>query len=157
MILIFVCVSVSTGWPEEVFKSSEEVWWDDTWPLKQRPLELTTNGIWDHLRSLASPWEQLHSQVRFIQSLTLKVFRNMWHLCLFFVKNKKKNKKKKRHLCLFFSSDLALRNCLLTSDLTVRIGDYGLSHNQYKVFKQWLNCIALQRDFTYRSGPQSMS
>lgn len=30
-------------------------------------------------------------------------------------------------------SDLALRNCLLTSDLTVRIGDYGLSHNQYKV------------------------
>lgn len=30
-------------------------------------------------------------------------------------------------------SDLALRNCLLTSDLTVRIGDYGLSHNHYKV------------------------
>ncbi|KPP78442.1 hypothetical protein Z043_102060, partial [Scleropages formosus] len=29
-------------------------------------------------------------------------------------------------------SDLALRNCLLTSDLTVRIGDYGLSHNHYK-------------------------
>lgn len=33
----------------------------------------------------------------------------------------------------FVSSDLALRNCLLTSDLTVRIGDYGLSHNHYKV------------------------
>lgn len=32
-------------------------------------------------------------------------------------------------------SDLALRNCLLTSDLTVRIGDYGLSHNHYKVRK----------------------
>lgn len=36
--------------------------------------------------------------------------------------------------CLFSPcSDLALRNCLLTSDLTVRIGDYGLSHNHYKV------------------------
>lgn len=32
-----------------------------------------------------------------------------------------------------FCSDLALRNCLLNSDLTVRIGDYGLSHNHYKV------------------------
>uniref|UniRef100_H3A6L6 Lemur tyrosine kinase 3 n=1 Tax=Latimeria chalumnae TaxID=7897 RepID=H3A6L6_LATCH len=30
-----------------------------------------------------------------------------------------------------FPSDLALRNCLLTSDLTVRIGDYSLSHNNY--------------------------
>lgn len=29
-------------------------------------------------------------------------------------------------------SDLALRNCLLTSDLTVRIGDYGLAHSNYK-------------------------
>ncbi|KAM9463100.1 serine/threonine-protein kinase LMTK1 isoform 1-T1 [Clarias gariepinus] len=29
-------------------------------------------------------------------------------------------------------SDLALRNCLLTSDVTVKIGDYGLSHNKYK-------------------------
>lgn len=37
--------------------------------------------------------------------------------------------------CVFLCSDLALRNCLLTSDLTVRIGDYGLSHNHYKV--QW--------------------
>ncbi|XP_043935721.1 uncharacterized protein LOC122808760 [Protopterus annectens] len=32
----------------------------------------------------------------------------------------------------YIHSDLALRNCLLTSDLTVRIGDYGLSHNNYK-------------------------
>ncbi|KAM6910301.1 uncharacterized protein lmtk3 isoform 2-T2 [Xenentodon cancila] len=32
----------------------------------------------------------------------------------------------------YIHSDLALRNCLLTSDLTVRIGDYGLSHNHYK-------------------------
>ncbi|KAI7806293.1 uncharacterized protein lmtk3 isoform X2 [Triplophysa rosa] len=32
----------------------------------------------------------------------------------------------------YIHSDLALRNCLLTSDLTVRIGDYGISHNQYK-------------------------
>uniref|UniRef100_W5LQ04 non-specific serine/threonine protein kinase n=1 Tax=Astyanax mexicanus TaxID=7994 RepID=W5LQ04_ASTMX len=29
-------------------------------------------------------------------------------------------------------SDLALRNCLLTSDVTVKIGDYGLSHSKYK-------------------------
>ncbi|KAJ8283147.1 hypothetical protein COCON_G00019970 [Conger conger] len=32
----------------------------------------------------------------------------------------------------FIHSDLALRNCLLTSDLTVKIGDYGLSHSKYK-------------------------
>ncbi|XP_067408150.1 serine/threonine-protein kinase LMTK3 [Emydura macquarii macquarii] len=32
----------------------------------------------------------------------------------------------------YIHSDLALRNCLLTSDLTVRLGDYGLSHNNYK-------------------------
>ncbi|XP_017280862.1 serine/threonine-protein kinase LMTK1 isoform X2 [Kryptolebias marmoratus] len=29
-------------------------------------------------------------------------------------------------------SDLALRNCLLTSEMSVKIGDYGLSHSQYK-------------------------
>ncbi|XP_029306990.1 uncharacterized protein lmtk3 isoform X2 [Cottoperca gobio] len=32
----------------------------------------------------------------------------------------------------YIHSDMALRNCLLNSDLTVRIGDYGLSHNHYK-------------------------
>ncbi|XP_051771557.1 serine/threonine-protein kinase LMTK1 isoform X3 [Ctenopharyngodon idella] len=32
----------------------------------------------------------------------------------------------------FTHSDLALRNCLLTSDINVKIGDYGLSHNKYK-------------------------
>ncbi|KAJ8382213.1 hypothetical protein SKAU_G00029910 [Synaphobranchus kaupii] len=32
----------------------------------------------------------------------------------------------------FIHSDLALRNCLLTSDLTVKIGDYGLSQSKYK-------------------------
>ncbi|XP_063312375.1 serine/threonine-protein kinase LMTK1 isoform X2 [Pelobates fuscus] len=29
-------------------------------------------------------------------------------------------------------SDLALRNCLLTADLTVKIGDYGLAHSKYR-------------------------
>ncbi|XP_056324885.1 serine/threonine-protein kinase LMTK1 isoform X3 [Danio aesculapii] len=32
----------------------------------------------------------------------------------------------------FTHSDLALRNCLLTSDINVKIGDYGLSHSKYK-------------------------
>lgn len=32
-----------------------------------------------------------------------------------------------------FISDLALRNCLLTADISVKIGDYGLAHTKYKV------------------------
>uniref|UniRef100_A0AAZ3R1B1 non-specific serine/threonine protein kinase n=1 Tax=Oncorhynchus tshawytscha TaxID=74940 RepID=A0AAZ3R1B1_ONCTS len=32
----------------------------------------------------------------------------------------------------FTGGDLALRNCLLTSERTVKIGDYGLSHSRYK-------------------------
>ncbi|XP_041941996.1 serine/threonine-protein kinase LMTK1 isoform X1 [Alosa sapidissima] len=32
----------------------------------------------------------------------------------------------------FIHSDLALRNCLLTSEMTVKIGDYGLSHSRYR-------------------------
>ncbi|KAG7505903.1 serine serine/threonine-protein kinase LMTK1-like isoform X1 [Solea senegalensis] len=32
----------------------------------------------------------------------------------------------------FTHSDLALRNCLLTSEMSVKIGDYGLSHSRYK-------------------------
>ncbi|XP_005745503.1 serine/threonine-protein kinase LMTK1-like isoform X4 [Pundamilia nyererei] len=32
----------------------------------------------------------------------------------------------------FIRSDLALRNCLLTSEMSVKIGDYGLSHSRYK-------------------------
>ncbi|XP_051927724.1 serine/threonine-protein kinase LMTK1 isoform X2 [Hippocampus zosterae] len=36
------------------------------------------------------------------------------------------------HAHNFTHSDLALRNCLLTADLTVKVGDYGLSHTKYK-------------------------
>ncbi|XP_056143856.1 LOW QUALITY PROTEIN: serine/threonine-protein kinase LMTK1-like [Lampris incognitus] len=36
------------------------------------------------------------------------------------------------HKYNFIHSDLALRNCLVTSELTVKIGDYGLSHSRYK-------------------------
>lgn len=50
------------------------------------------------------------------------------------------NEKKKTVLLLsvllnnsFLDSDLALRNCLLTSDMSVKIGDYGLSHSRFKV------------------------
>ncbi|CAH1273862.1 AATK [Branchiostoma lanceolatum] len=32
----------------------------------------------------------------------------------------------------FTHGDLALRNCMVGSDLTVKIGDYGLSHERYK-------------------------
>ncbi|TSO37068.1 Serine/threonine-protein kinase LMTK1 [Bagarius yarrelli] len=32
----------------------------------------------------------------------------------------------------YVHGDLALRNCLLTSEMSVKIGDYGLSHSRYK-------------------------
>ncbi|XP_026866615.2 serine/threonine-protein kinase LMTK1 isoform X1 [Electrophorus electricus] len=36
------------------------------------------------------------------------------------------------HKHSYVHSDLALRNCLLTSEMTVKVGDYGLSHSRYK-------------------------
>ncbi|XP_054463301.1 serine/threonine-protein kinase LMTK1 [Anoplopoma fimbria] len=36
------------------------------------------------------------------------------------------------HKYNFIHSDFALRNCLLTSEMSVKIGDYGLSHSRYK-------------------------
>lgn len=33
----------------------------------------------------------------------------------------------------FLHSDLALRNCLLSANVSVKIGDYGLSRVKYKV------------------------
>ncbi|CAN9505656.1 unnamed protein product [Ophioblennius macclurei] len=36
------------------------------------------------------------------------------------------------HKYNFIHNDLALRNCMLTSDMSVKIGDYGLSHSRYK-------------------------
>ncbi|XP_038141290.1 serine/threonine-protein kinase LMTK1 isoform X1 [Cyprinodon tularosa] len=36
------------------------------------------------------------------------------------------------HKHSFIHSDLALRNCLLTADISVKIGDYGLGHTKYK-------------------------
>ncbi|XP_063077555.1 serine/threonine-protein kinase LMTK1 [Engraulis encrasicolus] len=36
------------------------------------------------------------------------------------------------HTHHFIHGDLALRNCLLTSDVTVKIGDYGLAQSKYK-------------------------
>lgn len=36
------------------------------------------------------------------------------------------------HKYNFIHNDLALRNCMLTSEMSVKIGDYGLSHSRYK-------------------------
>lgn len=37
------------------------------------------------------------------------------------------------YLSVCFFSDLALRNCFLTSDLNVKVGDYGIGFSRYKV------------------------
>lgn len=39
------------------------------------------------------------------------------------------------HKLHFLHSDLALRNCYLTSDLNVKVGDYGIGFSRYKVSK----------------------
>ncbi|KAG8507525.1 Serine/threonine-protein kinase LMTK1 [Galemys pyrenaicus] len=36
------------------------------------------------------------------------------------------------HRGSYVHSDLALRNCLLAADLTVKVGDYGLAHHRYR-------------------------
>lgn len=41
-------------------------------------------------------------------------------------------------------SDLALRNCLLTSEMSVKIGDYGLSQSRYKVRMFFHNVILME-------------
>lgn len=44
-------------------------------------------------------------------------------------------------------SDLALRNCYLTADLTVKVGDYGIGPYRYKVSINLSFISILQRDY----------
>ena len=44
-------------------------------------------------------------------------------------------------------SDLALRNCYLTADLTVKVGDYGIGPYRYKVSLNPNLRSILQRDY----------
>lgn len=53
-------------------------------------------------------------------------------------------------LSLFRShSDLALRNCYLTTDLTVKVGDYGIGPYRYKVSINLNFRYFLHRDFHF--------
>lgn len=46
-------------------------------------------------------------------------------------------------------SDLALRNCYLTADLTVKVGDYGIGPYRYKVSRNLNFRYVLHRDFVF--------
>ena len=39
----------------------------------------------------------------------------------------------KIQVCCFFFSDFACRNCLVMSDLSVKVGDYGVAEDHYRV------------------------
>lgn len=40
-------------------------------------------------------------------------------------------------------SDLALRNCFLTSDLNVKVGDYGIGFSRYKVSQKFKGSLLI--------------
>lgn len=62
------------------------------------------------------------------------------------------------HVTLSVFSDLALRNCFLTSDLNVKVGDYGIGFSRYKVSQglkilswSWFNFIVMR--WSYHRTP----
>ena len=50
-----------------------------------------------------------------------------------------------------FCRDFAIRNCLVTADLGVKVGDYGLAEETYKVSaEQWHLWIVIPLDAVSR-------
>lgn len=101
------------------------------------------------LRSLVTSWNnilvlpecslQTPASVILLQALIL-LLQNSTHtlpaVCsnfYLFIINNEEHKNIIISLPSFLHSDLALRNCLLSANVSVKIGDYGLSHLKYKV------------------------
>lgn len=56
------------------------------------------------------------------------------------------------HKLHFLHSDLALRNCFLTSDLNVKVGDYGIGFSRYKVSRRLKASSLISRNSGSRHG-----
>lgn len=105
----------------------------------------TDSSISDFVAGADPPSAEFHS---------LPAACSSFHL---FIINNGEHRKINLSLPSFLHSDLALRNCLLSATVSVKIGDYGLSHLKYKVcctkHARGQTCLMVVADWVILQNP----